>query len=254
MKLITLNIWGGKVFAPLIDFIKLQANSTDIFCFQEMFHTPTDRTVSSEMRVNIYSEIKNILPDFEAFFCPAQDGVDFGGPVDFELSYGLSMFIKKSITVDEHGDTFVFRNKNSRINDSTSVGRNVEYLSFKKDDEKFIVFNFHGLWNGGGKTDSEDRLEQSQKVKTFMDKFTNTKKILCGDFNLAPNTESLALLENNMKNLVKEFNITSTRSSLYPKPEKFADYILVSLDIHVHHFEVLQDEVSDHLPLLLEFD
>ena len=87
-----------------------------------------------------------------------------------------------------------------------------------------------------------------------MKKFNDLEKILCGDFNLLPNTESLAILSEDMKNLVKDFDITSTRSKLYTKPEKFADYILVSPDVSVKKFTVMQDEVSDHLPLLLEFD
>ena len=37
------------------------------------------------------------------------------------------------------------------------------------------------------------------------------------------------------------------------RTELFADYILVSPDIVVKHFQVLPDEVSDHAPLLVEF-
>ena len=156
--------------------------------------------------------------------------------------------------IDKHGDVFVFRDRNARKDDNTSIGRNLEFITFKQNKKKFAVFNFHGLWNGMGKTDTEDRLEQSRKVKEFMKKFNDLEKILCGDFNLLPNTESLAILSEDMKNLVKDFDITSTRSKLYTKPEKFADYILVSPDVSVKKFTVMQDEVSDHLPLLLEFD
>ena len=56
-----------------------------------------------------------------------------------------------------------------------------------------------------------------------------------------------------MRNLIKENNITSTRSSHYEKDVKFADYILVSRDIKIRTFEVLKDIVSDHLPLFLDF-
>lgn len=254
MKLITLNIWGGKVFKPLINFLKVHAKNTDIFCFQEVFHTTTIKKISNKARVNIYKEIKNILSDFQDYYAPAQDGFDYKGAVTFNLSFGLAMFVKDSIHIDEHGDVFVFRARNARKNDNTSLGRNLEYITFKKDNSKITVFNLHGLWNGRGKTDTEDRLEQSRKIKAFMNKFSDSKKILCGDFNLLPDTKSLAILSDGMKNLVKDFDITSTRSKLYTKPEKFADYILVSPDVNVQHFEALQDEVSDHLPLLLEFD
>lgn len=56
-----------------------------------------------------------------------------------------------------------------------------------------------------------------------------------------------------MRNLVKKYHVTSTRSQLYTKPDKFADYILTSPEVIVEEFKVLAEELSDHLPLLLTF-
>ena len=79
--------------------------------------------------------------------------------------------------------------------------------------------------------------------------------MLCGDFNLLPDTESLRMLESaGLRNLVVECGVTSTRTSLYARPEPFADYVFVSDGIAVRDFHVLPDVVSDHTPLLLEFD
>lgn len=72
------------------------------------------------------------------------------------------------------------------------------------------------------------------------------------DLNVLPETESLKILEKDLKNLIKEYNITSTRSSLYPKENKFADYVLVSPEIKVLDFKVLPDTISDHAPFYLE--
>jgi endonuclease/exonuclease/phosphatase family metal-dependent hydrolase len=83
--------------------------------------------------------------------------------------------------------------------------------------------------------------------------------IVCGDFNLRPDTESLKQIETSVpgiKNWISLTGAVSTRSQYYPKPEKFADYIFTSPGIEVCRFEVLsgeQDQISDHLPLLLEF-
>lgn len=254
MKLIPLNIWGGRLFEPLMAFLRERAGGTDILCFQEVFHTPTDRKTDAEgARVNILAEIKEVLPGFQAFYAPAQENCDSLGFVDYNLSLGLAMFVRKEIKVEEHGDTFVYLSKNSRKDDHTSLGRNLEYITFIINKGKFAVFNLHGLWNGKGKTDTEDRIDQSRKTKDFMNKFKGRKKILCGDFNLLPETESLSILNEGMRNLVGEFGVTSTRSRFYTRPDKFADYILVSPEVEVKNFEVFDDEVSDHLPLLLEF-
>jgi endonuclease/exonuclease/phosphatase family metal-dependent hydrolase len=56
-----------------------------------------------------------------------------------------------------------------------------------------------------------------------------------------------------LKNLVAEFGVVSTRTSLYARPERFADYVFVSPGVDVFAFRVLRDEVSDHAPLMLQF-
>lgn len=98
-----------------------------------------------------------------------------------------------------------------------------------------------------------DRLEQSKKVTAFLRNISSSK-ILMGDFNLLPNTQSIKILEKNMDNLIKKYHITGTRSSLYEKPEKYADYIFVSPEIKVVDFKVLPDIVSDHLALYLTIE
>jgi len=78
--------------------------------------------------------------------------------------------------------------------------------------------------------------------------------VLAGDFNLLPDAESAKIIENaGLRNLIKEYGITSTRTSFYKKPEKYADYIFVSSGVKVKKFEVMPEEVLDHAALFLEF-
>ena len=57
-----------------------------------------------------------------------------------------------------------------------------------------------------------------------------------------------------LRNLIKEYGITSTRTSLYPKEGKFADYVFTSKGVDVETFKVLPDEVSDHAPLYVKIN
>lgn len=80
-----------------------------------------------------------------------------------------------------------------------------------------------------------------------------------GDFNLLPGTQSMKIIEEGMRNLVKEYGVQSTRMVLYrhydnPEEPNFADYILLTPDVGVKKFEVLPDVVSDHSPLFLEYE
>jgi exonuclease III len=255
VKLITLNIWGGKVYEPLITFFKEHSREVDIFCLQEVFHTSVDEEVPSEARIKIFSEIDSILSDFTGYHAPITIGWDgMSSRKDYPIQFGLSMFIRKSIPIDSAGDFFVYKKLGDFKGSAMTIPRNVQYAKFKNDNQNYTICNFHGHWEPGtNKRDTKERIAQSENIVTFLDQ-EKSKKILCGDFNLVPDTQSMAILEKNMRNLIREYDIISTRSSYYTKDIKFADYILVSPEIEVKEFKVLQDEVSDHLPLYLEFN
>lgn len=241
MKLITLNIWGGHIRDPLLDFIK-RHQDIDIFCFQEVYHN-AHRKISTEDRrvsLNIFSELQILLPNHQAFFRPVVNN-----------SFGIGTFVKKDIDVLAEGEINIHENPNYSGEGPTHP-RNLQWIQCRLNQQVHSIMNIHGLWNGRGKSDAPERIIQSKKIRRFVDA-TPFPKIMCGDFNLRPDTKSMAILKQGMNDLVELFNVQSTRTSLYPKPEKFADYILTSPEIKVQNFAVLPDEVSDHSPLLLDF-
>ncbi len=241
MKLMTLNIWGGHVREPLLKFIESH-QETDIFCFQEVYHR-AEKKISTEDRfvsLNIFSDLQALLPHHQAFFKPVVGNI-----------YGIGMFIKKDITVLDQGEINIYENPLYPGLGPTH-SRNLQWVQCQTKSQIYSIINVHGLWNGHGKTDAPERIVQSQKIKAFMETI-KTPKILCGDFNLRPDTQSLKMLEHGMENLIQTFNVKSTRTSLYSKDEQYADYILISPEVTTHRFEVLKDEVSDHCPLILEF-
>lgn len=168
-------------------------------------------------------------------------------------NYGLMMSVKNNLNIIKEGEVFVHKHKG--YIPSGDVGRharNIQYIETTLNNKPLTVINFHGLWNGKGKTDSEDRIEQSKNIIDFINKLEG-EVVLCGDFNLLPDTQSLKMFEKaGLRNLISEHNIKSTRTSYYTKTEKFADYIFVSKGINVKDFKVLPDEISDHSPLLIE--
>lgn len=257
MKLISLNTWGGKIYQPLIEFIKQQAEDTDIFCFQEVFKTTENIEEDCSFRVNLYDEIAKVLNNHQGYFAPCLDNYLTGAfqPnfTSYQLSSGLAVFVKKEIKVISHEDFFVYRERGSfDPKDLNSLQRNIQYFTFIAGGEEFTICNLHGIWLKKGKKDAPVRIIQSRKIKKFLDN-RKGKKILCGDFNLDLNTESIRMLESNMINLIKKYNIQNTRSKYFPGDDKFADYTFISPDIKVKSFEVPDVEISDHLPMILEF-
>lgn len=250
MKLVSLNTWSGIAFDPLMDFVSEQGRDTDVFCFQEVFDTPTDRKTDGKYRVNLLSELRDRLSGHSVHFSPSDKGhLPNGTPVDYDLFWGLAMFLRMGLDHGEVHESYIYE-----CSDNVEIfgKRNLQHTTIPRNGVDYTVAHFHGLWNGQGKTDTPDRIEQSIKARALLDGL-NGKKVLCGDFNLLPDTESLAILKEGLVDLIETHEITTTRSSFYERPERFADYTLVSPEVNVRRFEVPQIEVSDHLPMILEY-
>ncbi|OGN09822.1 MAG: hypothetical protein A3J46_00390 [Candidatus Yanofskybacteria bacterium RIFCSPHIGHO2_02_FULL_41_11] len=258
MRVISLNIWGGKFYEPLLEFIKASAPDTDFFCFQEVFDSKLKQINKDKSwyKIDILSDLISALPNYKYYYSPAQEN----WPLP-ETSTGLAIFARNNIQINDQGELFVYRTKNSIINgDDKTLPANLQYVCFNSNGNDLTLAHVHGIYYPGSKLDTPDRIAQSQRIVSFF-QTKKTQNILCGDFNLMPDTQSVKLIENSgMKNLIKQFSIPTTRSDLnyakYPGPEQqhFADYTFVSSGVNVLNFFVPPFPISDHLPLILDFD
>lgn len=252
MKLMTLNIWGGHVREPLLHFID-QQQDVDIICLQEVYHDAADKFSDDDKAasLNIFSNLSKLLPHHHSFFKPVI-GKSSGN------AYGICMFVRKEIEILNEGDVVIHHNPDYPSHAPSKQGprhsRILQWIECRKNNATFTILNVHGLWNGQGKLDSPERLAQSQAIRNFMDAVT-TPKILCGDFNLRPETQSYKMVQDGMHDLVEKYQIPTTRTSLYSKREEepFADYVLTCPRVMINQFQVLPDVVSDHAPLVLDF-
>lgn len=247
MKLINLNAGCGVFYELLMEFIKKHSVDTDIFCFQEVFNnTKIISPILKNPRANLFLEIREILPDFNSFHAPAVQSC-FGG---------LVIFIKKSLLINKTENAVLFEELNITDDEKDknyfAMGRNLQKLEFNHNGKIFTILNFHGMWISGGKGDTEMRILQSEKIREIFNK-SKGARILCADLNIEPSTKSLAILKEGNRDLIQEYGVTSTRSSQKNRTE-IVDYVIVSPEVEVKDFEVLKDEVSDHLPLFLEFN
>jgi len=242
MKIISLNIWGGRIANPLNDFIKKHSD-VDVFLLQEVIDPNLD---FMELKAGDRAKVGEILIEHNSFYRPANSN-----------GFGLASFIKKDIQVIEEGEIFIHRERGSVLGDKwwRDIGKNLQYLKIKdRNGLEYTLFNYHGLWDALGKIDTPDRVKQSEGIVGFLSKFSGNR-ILCGDFNLTPESDCLKLITEKLdfKNLITEFDIKSTRTSLYTRDnEQYADYIFVPKDLTVKKFEVFYDEMSDHAALFLE--
>lgn len=132
--------------------------------------------------------------------------------------------------------------------------RSIQSAIIKVEGKQLQIINVHGVWNED-KTDDERTLAQTEFI--LKEARDDIPSIILGDFNLLPSTKSMDGFEPRFKNLIKEFDIKSTRPTFddgLDKGDLVCDYILVNDKIKVKAFEVVEKVISDHLALLMEFD
>jgi hypothetical protein len=228
MKIIFFNVWNGRIREGMKEFMKEQSVNTDIFCFQEVFN---------EMRFICDEKIPNhqeVFADREA------------NPVNYAFS--SATYIAKGITLMESSVIRI---------DKLESGFTL-YTKVSVGDRDIHICNAHGISKPGEKKDTPVRIGQSQDIIDFL-KDKKGLKIIGGDFNLLPETRSVKMFEETgYKDLIKDFNIKTTRNRLawdmYPNKILFSDFIFASSDIKVKSFSVPHLEISDHLPLILDIE
>lgn len=245
MKLVCLNIWKGNKSKTLLSFFQKNAN-IDIFCLQEVLNGKSIKNKAGRnWDTDIFKKISEKLP--------LHKGVFNNEPMDEE---GNALFVKSDILIKRSGFTIVHKNNNIREKKAGLTSRILQWEVIEKDKKSFLISHLHGLWHQSGVGDVPERIKQSNNVKAFLDSMPYPK-IFCGDLNLAPSTESMAILKEGMRELVTENKLTSTRSKYYASKNHIenmiSDYMFVSKDIRVNKFKIIRNAVSDHLPLFLDF-
>lgn len=262
MKIISLNIFRGHEFAALMNFCKEQAASTDVFCLQEILSNPKEdmSSLPYEGRANFLEELRRTLPEFAGIFAPMEEDFDMTTKYEGQLLMGNAILYKKELEVTEKGSFFIYNEFNSykKNLDYETLGHNAVYIEL----DGVTIVTLHGNSQPGNKRDTPKRLAQSQKVIDFL-VVRAGEKIVMGDFNLLPDTESVRIWERaGYRNLVIEYDVKSTRGSNHRKlspqyaktPEgyqEFADYTFTTAGVKVQSFEVPDLPLSDHLPMIL---
>jgi len=260
MRLLSLNVWEGRVKEKLIPFIANSARSTDLFCFQEILDV--DNPDGAEWRKSIKfgdSFAKGTVADGKIFGAVKGALGGFGPFLTAPYAKGgirLATFVSKSARVVRNEVHPLRVEQRQRAMGEDIWSKPVLQCTRVADGgRRYNILNFHGLWvYRKWHSDTPLRIEQSRAIIEFIGGLKG-RTVLCGDFNLTPGTESLRMLEDSgLRDLVREFGIRSTRTKKFWRSrDQFADYVLVSKDVDVRDFGTLDEAVSDHLPLYLDF-
>lgn len=265
MKIVCLNGWGGALHEALLPY--LTDAQPDVLCLQEVVHSPAtdldeltyrDGDHVLPQRANFFRDVCRTLPDHWPMFCPAAEGVLWDGDKAIPSQWGLATFVRRSLPLVGQVQGFVHKDFSPRGYGDHPRSRSAHGVRvYDESADRFIsITHMHGLRDLAGKMDTPERQAQAERLLAMSDTLSSPGdlRVICGDFNVEPDSQTFTLLEQaGFTELVRAFGITTTRTSHYKKPGRFADYMLVDAPDAVESFTVVADpEVSDHCPLVLE--
>ncbi len=265
MRILCLNGWGGKLHDVLIPYV--QSVDPDVLCLQEVVHSPQtnkdwltyrDGTHVLPQRANFFNDVSIALPGHRASFCPASEGILYDDAKIIPSQWGLASFWRKSLTAIGQFQGFIHKDYSPDGYGEHPRSRSIHILRlYDHDRGTFVtIANVHGLRDLNGKGDTPARAAQARKLLSHVSAVagSNDEIIICGDFNVEPESETLRLIKSaGFVELVTSGGFQGTRTSHYQKPGKFADYVFVNDLVRPKSFSVIYSpEVSDHSPILLD--
>lgn len=266
MRLISLNAWGGRLWPALAAW--LPTSGADILCLQEVTRAPLPCPPELEyrhgdhrliQRADLFAEVSALLPDHQGQFVAAMRGTLFDGTNEWPSEHGNALWLRRGLTVTAQLQEFVHGAFRPDGWGAPPVPRPLHVARLDLPDMgALVVAHLHGLRDPAGKHDTPARAAQADRLLAALARVRQPTDptILCGDLNLEPASATFArLAAAGLHDLVTARGFADSRTSFYAKPGRMADYLLVSPEVRVRSFDLpASPEVSDHRPMILDFD
>lgn len=265
MRLLSLNV---ALFETNNDLLLkfLTKQDLDVLCLQEVAEK-IDQSSNPDFisKGPIDKATKNLKYSFfgQTWIMKDFHLKNFHGMKNFDYHFGgflkTGNYLKTKFKIIKKANVFVL--KGSKVPTDWTKWPDNQRKAFQVVDlelpnhKKIRIINYHGLWTRE-KIGNERTLRACQKILNVA-KEINYPTIIVGDFNLFPDTPSMQVFYNDFISLVDKHDVSTTRpksNELSNLKRNVVDYILVSKDIKINSFTVLDLDISDHLPLILDFE
>lgn len=154
MKLITLNIWGGRVKDSFKNFFE-QYQDVNFFLFQEVINSALEKEVSWTKEfvpdLDLYKRLSGLLPKHVGYF------------VQTVGNYGISGFLDKNSNVIEYGEHLLARGNwshgGTEQDPNRDINRKLQWFEVVINGQICLLASVHLTHRPEGKQDSEKRFK-----------------------------------------------------------------------------------------------
>lgn len=242
MKIIQLNIWGGKLGQQIIDF--LNEEKPDFVCMQEV------NDLKGRAGYKFFATLEEIKEGsgFNEAYMSASYSSCY---MERQLEYGNAILsnlpFKSTKTVFTNGE---YKHNFDIVNDDGNV-RSLQVAQVQVGDTTLNILNHHGYHLGLNKSGNDETMRQMGLVADVIDKLDGPV-IFCGDLNLNPSSESVKIIDKKLTNLSVTNNLKRTYNQ-FSVVNEVCDYIFINELVKVIDFKMSDELLSDHKALILEF-
>lgn len=256
-KFLTLNLWqGGKLLDSALGFLKQQ--QADLIFLQECYNgqasdlNPRLRTVQI-----LTQELPGYNYNFNPVFIDNREG-------EGKIENGPLILSKFSLNQCQikHLDLSCADYNHQAITDFSNFPVAIQICQTQINKQELQLINVHGPVNFDGTEDDQRRLAFRDLILSQL--IQAPLNIVAGDFNVQPQTKTIAGLEEKLINVFKEeqqnnqfkttFNLQQKDLVKYPGyAQAVVDMIFVSPEIKIINKACPQVNISDHLPLTTTF-
>ncbi len=243
MKIIQLNIWGGKLGQQIIDFFNDE--KPDFVCMQEV------NDLKGRAGYKFFAtldEIKEGAGFKEAFMSANYSS----GYMERQLEYGNAILsnlpFKATKTIFTSGE---YKNNFDIVSDDGNI-RNLQVTQTEVGGKTLNILNHHGYHLGLNKLGDYRTIRQINMIADTIENLEGPV-ILCGDLNLSPASDSVKILDKKLTNLSVANDLKRTYNQ-FSVVNEVCDYIFVNDQIKVVDFKMSDELLSDHKALILNFD
>ena len=254
LSILQLNINADNFWDKLIPFLTM--HHFDILMFQEVCGKDTingninsKRDCFKELQKTFADRYRGELAIAERFTSSPDSYI--GQAIFYKRSF--SLLEKTVFPLYQRGVPFPSESEN--FEDESRV---LLHLTLGTDNKRISFLNLHGAWAKIA-TEHDHQKVQGERLLSYL-RNVQPPFIFSGDLNLNPQQPTVQKISELARNLITEYQVTKTLNPRTHRsqevfPEGVAvDYIFVSKDITVKNFTVIEDDISDHVGLVVEIE